>query len=278
MNFYVFPHPAHRSGRQSAVGLRCCGGQLQQGINRVQARARVQHDVRRAARGVIGWGHKRGAALVAPGEQQSGKDVGPVLAPKDVEVSFENRPQADTGPEPAIIEQQRPTRNSVRADDALVAVNRQQHAWNAALGRRYRDDPLSTELLSKKSLLYGSRRSHCKGAGQRVRSFREFGIYRRYIQDCHQLSVDAEHRRAGAAQVYVSRSEMLVSVDGDGALFDDASADAVRALHLLGPDAAEPSSPIFKTARLRVITAMLDGNARAIAEKDRIPGVPNQFV
>jgi hypothetical protein len=59
---------------------------------------------------------------------------------------------------------------------------------------------------------------------------------------------------------------MLASVDRDRALFDDAGADAVRALHLLGPDTAEPSSPIFKTARLRVVTAMLDHYARPITE------------
>ena len=35
-------------------------------------------------------------------------------------------------------------------------------------------------------------------------------------------------------------------MDGDRSLFDEAGADAVRVLHLLGPHAAEPSSPIFE--------------------------------
>src|SRR5262249_57505061 len=102
----------------------------------------------------MGWGHKRGAAVVAAGNQQSGADVGPVLAPKKLGVSLEDRPQADTGSQPAIIEQEGRARDPVCADDALVAVNRQQHAWYAAMGRRYRDDPLAPELLSQKSLFY----------------------------------------------------------------------------------------------------------------------------
>src|SRR5580693_5523272 len=224
------------------------------------------HWIARRTSGLIGWSHKPGAALVAPDEQHPRKDVGPFFAPKEVDASFEDRPQADTGAERAIIEQEGPARNPVCADDALVGVNRQQHTWNAAFGRRYRNDPLSAELLSKKSLFYGARRFCCKGAGQRVRSFRELGIDRRYIQDCSQPSVDPEHRRAGAAQVYMSRSEMLASVDRDGPLFDDAGADRVRALHLFGPEAAEPSPPIFEVTRLGVITAMLDRCARAITE------------
>ena len=234
--------------------------------------------IARGAHNVIGWSHKRGAAVVAAGDQQSRRDIGPVLAPEEVEVSFEDRPQADTGPQPAIIEQEGRARGPVCANDALVAVNRQQHAWNAALRRRYRDDPLSTELLSKKSLFYGARRSYCKRASQRVRSFREFRIDGRYVQDCHQSSVGAEHRRARAAQVNVSRSEMLASVDGDRPLFGDAGADAVRALHVLGPHAAEPSSPILELACLRIFTTMLDCDARAITEQDGISGLPNHLV
>jgi hypothetical protein len=260
-------YPTHRAGRQPAACLRCWLRELQKGWDRIKARARMQ--IRLIARGAhngIGWSHKRGAAVVAAGDQQSRGDIGPVLAPEEVEVSFEDRPQADTGPQPAIIEQEGRARGPVCANDALVAVNRQQHAYGAALRRRYRDDPLSTELLSKKSLFYGPRRSYRKGASQRVRSFRELGIDGRYVQDCYQSSVGAEYRRAGAAQVYVSRSEMLASVDGDRSLFDDAGADAVRALHLLGPHAAKPSTPILEAACLRIVTAMLDCDARAVTE------------
>jgi hypothetical protein len=59
---------------------------------------------------------------------------------------------------------------------------------------------------------------------------------------------------------------MLFSVDSDWPLFNDAGADAIGALDLLGPHAAEPSSPIFETACLRIFAAVLDYNARAVTE------------
>src|SRR5258705_9295445 len=154
MHVQVFPYPTHRPGRQSAVCMRRWR-ELQKGLDRIQARARMQvHLIARGAQSVSGRSHKRGAAVVAAGDQQSRVDIGPVLAPEEVEISFEDRPQADTGPQPAIIEQEGRARSPVCANDALVVVNRQQHAYSVARWRRYRDDPLSTELLSKNSLFY----------------------------------------------------------------------------------------------------------------------------
>jgi hypothetical protein len=43
---------------------------------------------------------------------------------------------------------------AICADDSLAAVNRQQHTRSASFRQRYRDDPLSTELLTKKSFFY----------------------------------------------------------------------------------------------------------------------------
>jgi hypothetical protein len=106
---------------------------------------------------VIGWGHKRGPTVITAGDQQSRRDIGPVLTPEEVDVSLEDRPQADTRSEPAIIEHEGRARDPVCADDALVAVDRQQHACTPSLRRRYPDDPLSTELLTKKSLFYRAR-------------------------------------------------------------------------------------------------------------------------
>src|SRR5262249_5476215 len=106
---------------------------------------------------VLGWGHKRGPAVIAAGDQQSRRDIVPVLMPEEVDVSLKDRPQADTGPEPAIIEHEGRARDPVRAHNALVAVDRQQPACHPSLRRRYRDDPLSTELLTKKSLFYRAR-------------------------------------------------------------------------------------------------------------------------
>jgi hypothetical protein len=193
----------------------------------------VQVAVRSIARGthgVIGWSYKRGAAVIAAGDQQSRRDIGPVLAPEELDVTLEYRPQADTRAKPAIIEQEGRACDPVCADDALIAVNRQQHACSTSLLRRYRDDPLSTELLTKKSLFYRARRSYGERTSQRVRSFGEFRIYGGDVQDCYQSAVRREHRRTRAAQVDVSRPKMLASVNGDSPLFGDDGADTVCAL------------------------------------------------
>src|SRR5262245_24051357 len=137
---------------------------------------------------------------------------------------------------------------------------------------------MMTEMLAKEPLFYGTRRIHREGTGQSVRSFRACGIDGRHVQDRHQPSVDAEDRRAGTAQIYVPRPEMLASVDGDGALFGNASADSVRALDLLGPDAAEPGPPVFEFARLRIFAAMLDRDPGGITEQDGVSGLANDLV
>src|ERR1700733_15344805 len=71
---------------------------------------------------------------------------------------------------------------------------------------------------------------------------------------------------------------MLGSVDSNGSLFDDACADAVRALDLLGPYPAEPRTPIFESGCLRTLTAMIDCDTRTVAEQDRISSLPNHPV
>src|SRR5258708_2349797 len=101
------------------------------------------------------------------------------------------------------------------------------------------------EVFAKKSLFDGARRTYSKGTSQGVRSSRASGLDRRYVKTRHQRSVHAEHRRPRATQVHVSRPEVLASVNGDRPLFSDAGADTVRALDLLGPDAAEPGAPIL---------------------------------
>ncbi len=95
MDFHVFAYPTDRSGRQSALCLRR-RRQLQKSVDRVQPRARMPSEICwivRGAQGVMmGRRHKRRAAVVAAGKQQSRTQIGAVLAPKEVEISFENRP------------------------------------------------------------------------------------------------------------------------------------------------------------------------------------------
>ena len=71
---------------------------------------------------------------------------------------------------------------------------------------------------------------------------------------------------------------MLASVNSDGPLFDDAGADAVCALRLLGPHPAEPSSPILELPCARVFAAMCDCDARAVTEQDGISSFANNPV
>jgi hypothetical protein len=133
-------------------------------------------------------------------------------------------------------------------------------------------------MLAKEPLFYGARRIHRKGTGQSVRAFRASGIDGGYVQHRQQPSVDAEDRRAGAAQIRMPRPEMLASVNCYGPLLGDAGADAVGALDLLGPDAAEPGSPVFELARLRIFAAMLDRDPRGVAEQNSVSGLANDFV
>src|SRR3954452_18215545 len=108
-------------------------------------------------------------------------------------------------------------------------------------------------MLAKEPLFYGARRRHRKGAGQGVRALRASGIDCGYVQHRQQPSVRAEDRRAGAAQIHMPRPEMLASVDRYGPLLGDAGADAIGPLDILGPDAAEPGSPVFELACIRSV-------------------------
>jgi len=97
-------------------------------------------------------------------------------------------------------------------------------------------------------------------------------------QHRQQATVDAEDRRAGAAQIHMPRPEMLGSVDRYGPLLGDAGADAVSTFDLLRPDATEPGSPVFELARLHTLAAMLDCDPGGVAEQNRISGLADHFV
>src|SRR5262245_32305502 len=71
---------------------------------------------------------------------------------------------------------------------------------------------------------------------------------------------------------------MLTFVDRDRSLFDNAGANAVCALHLLGPYAAEPKSPEFELTPLCVLNAMFDGDTSAVTEESGISRLSNHLV
>ena len=109
-----------------------------------------------------------------------------------------------------------------------------------------------------------------------MRSFREFGIDGRDVQHCYQLPINPEDGRTRAAQVNVSGPKMLASVDRDRPLFYDAGADAVCALQVLGPHAAEPSSPILELACPHLFAAMRDCDAGVITKQEGISSFAEQ--
>ena len=71
---------------------------------------------------------------------------------------------------------------------------------------------------------------------------------------------------------------MLAFVNSDRPLIDYAGADAVCALHLLGPHPAEPSSPILELPCPHLFAAMRDCDAGVITEQDGISSFANNPV
>jgi hypothetical protein len=67
MHLHAFPYATQQAGRQSAVGLRCWR-QLLKSVDEIEARARMQIDVRWSPRGtyiLIGWRHEGGVPLLS---------------------------------------------------------------------------------------------------------------------------------------------------------------------------------------------------------------------
>src|SRR3984893_19303834 len=111
-----------------------------------------------------------------------------------------------------------------------------------------------------------------------MRPFRPVRSDRRDVQYRHQASIGSEEGRAGTAEVYVPRSIMLAPMDCDRPLLADAGADAVRALDCLRPHAAEPGSPIAKTACVAVVAAVFDRDAGIVAEQKCVARLANHLV
>ena len=156
MKINIVPYPAHRARRQAATQCLRWRCELHECANRVQARTRVSIHVRRVSGGLIWWRNKRGTAVVTTGNQERRVDIRSILATKQIEVSFEEFPQAKVGLQSSIIQQEGTARGAVYADDALVIVNGEQHADGLSFGRNYSYDPLAMKLLAKKSLFYGA--------------------------------------------------------------------------------------------------------------------------
>src|SRR6516162_3607318 len=186
MHLHVFPYATQCTSRQPTVGLRS-GRELHKCANRIQTRTRMNIHVRCIARDnchPIRRSNKCRTAVTSAGNQERSANICSVLVPEEIEISFEEFPQADTGLQRPIIQQEGPARGAVCAQDALVGIDGQQNAYELPLRGHYGDDPLSMELLSKKSLFYCDSGLFRKSPRQCMCSFRKFRIDGRYVQDC----------------------------------------------------------------------------------------------
>ena len=138
-------------------------------INAVEAMSAVSEGSREL---LIGTGKDApGGVLVAV------RDSGPGLSPAGLERVFEafytTKPggmgmglsicrsiiEAHGGRMWATADQPQGADFSIHAACTVKSGSVKQHAWSTSLRRRYRNDPLSTEVLAKKSLFHSARRS-----------------------------------------------------------------------------------------------------------------------
>jgi len=178
-----------------------CRWQLQKGVDRVQARARMQVDVRwinRGAHNLLGGVTSAGWLSLLPASSNR----------LHISVRFLRRKRSRSRSKiahkltPACSPDLRARGTCARPGLRRRCVGCRQPptaSLERRLGRCYRDNPLSMEMRSKEALFYSAGRSHGKGASQCMRSFRKFGIDGRYIQTAISLPSTPKHRRAGAA-------------------------------------------------------------------------------
>src|SRR5262245_47794853 len=76
----------------------------------------------------------------------------------------------------------------------------------------------------------------------------------------------------------MSRPEVLIAMNANRALFDDARANTVRALNVFGPHPSKPHSPVFELVRHRLIAAMVESDALGVAQQDDVSQLPDNRV
>src|SRR5271154_6516888 len=78
-----------------------------------------------------------------------------------------------------------------------------------------------------------------------------------------------EDRRGGATEEHIAAEKMLVAVDGQRPLLDEASSDAVGAFELLAPHRAGPQAPGIEGGIIARGAAPIDDDAVAISQQHR---------
>src|SRR5262245_13290133 len=76
----------------------------------------------------------------------------------------------------------------------------------------------------------------------------------------------------------MSRPEVLVAMNADRALLDDAGADTVRAFDVLRPHSSQPPSPVLELVRHRLIAAMVESDSLCVAQQDDVPQLPHDRI
>ena len=98
------------------------------------------------------------------------------------------------------------------------------------------------------------------------------------IQNGDEFVVRVEDGGPSTTQVGMARSKVLAAVDENWTLFNDRSSDSVGPLDLLGPNSAQPNTPMFELLGFRLVTAMLNGDSFAIAQQNNIIFLPDNGI
>ena len=134
---------------------------------------------------------------------------------------------------------ERQPRGPRRANDEIAVVDRDERDARALAGGR-QHDPRRRKSMTEVLRFDRARRIRDCGRDQPDKAFGEVGAARGNVERRGQLAVLVVDRRGRAAQECVAREEMLVAVDGQETLLDEAGPNAVGALDLLAPHGAGP--------------------------------------
>src|SRR5258707_516977 len=98
MRPHILSDPTHYAWREAPMRLR--RRHARKRTDHVQPRARVQSDACCVAPGgerSVRRRHERRTTVIAAGDHQARGNIGTLLASKELEISFEYRPEADAG-------------------------------------------------------------------------------------------------------------------------------------------------------------------------------------
>src|SRR5258708_25021181 len=135
-----------------------------------------------------------------------------------------------------------------------------------------------TEVFAEQALFDGAGGGDGCGESELLGTIGAIGGDGGDVQHAGEIPEGIENRCPGAGEFAVARAKMLAAVDEQGALFGDACANAVCALNLLRPDAAQPDAPTLEIIGPCLIAPMVNRNSRAVAQEDYVALLANDGV